>query len=159
MKNSGDGGPVGTLSEIASVRGWAGGITGCVGADFAAVAPETFALKDWNGCFQAEVSELGGAPTGCTPCQVGGACAVVGAGAGVVGADLDQGHQDDVLDCAAGSERWPIAIEAGSAKALVAASPSAVTAAGIDLRQAVCMAVLLDVVDRRHPCQRLINSK
>jgi hypothetical protein len=88
------------------------------------------------------------------PCHVGGA-------GGVVGAAFDQGQKlDDVPGCAAGSERWPdIAIDAGSARTVVAASPSAVTAAGIDLRQAVCMAVLLDVVDRRHPCQRLINSK
>jgi hypothetical protein len=155
IKNSGDGGPVGTLSEIASVRGWAGCITGwVVGFDFPTP-------KYWNGCFQAEVSEFGGAPTGCAPCQVGGACAVVGAGAGagVVGADFDQGQKLEDDDWAAGAEfRADIAIEAGSARAVVAASPSAVTAAGIDLRQAVCMAVLLDVVDRRHPCQRLINS-
>jgi hypothetical protein len=124
-----------------------------VGFDFA----ETLALMNENGCFQAEVSELGGGATGWTPCQVAGAWAVAGAGA--VGADFDHGHHDDVPDCAAGSERWPdIAIEAGSARTVVAARPSAVTAAGIDLRQAVCMAVLLDVVDRRHPCQRLINS-
>jgi hypothetical protein len=65
---------------------------------------------------------------------------------------------DEVAGWAAGAARRDIAIDAGPARTVVAAKPSAPTAAGIDLRQAVCMAVLLDVVDRRHPCQRLINS-
>jgi hypothetical protein len=91
---------------------------------------------------------------------VGGVCAVVGAGAGVAGADFDQGQKlDDVAGGATGSGRRPnMAMEAGSARAVVAAKLSALTAVGIDLRQAVCMVVLLDVVDRRHPCQRLIVS-
>ena len=63
---------------------------------------------------------------------------------------------DDVAGCAAGAGPRDIAMDAGSARTVVAAKPSALTAAEIDLRQAVCMAVLLDFVDRRHPCRRLI---
>ena len=111
------------------------------------------------GCFHGEISESGTGATGCTPCHVGGACAIIG-GRRWRGADSDFDHGqklDDVAGCAAGAGRRPdIAMDAGSARTVVAAKPSALTAAGIDLRQAVCMAVLLDVVDRRHPCRRLI---
>jgi hypothetical protein len=89
---------------------------------------------------------------------VGAGCTAVTAGAGAVELDFDQGQKlNDVAGCAAGATRRPdIAMDAGSARTVVAANPSAPTAAEIDLRQAVCMAVLLDVVDRRHPCRQLI---
>jgi hypothetical protein len=121
---------------------------------------ETLAPRYLIGCCHGEIAELGNGAPGCTPCHVGGACAIIGTAAGGAEADFDQGQMlDDVADCAAGAERRAdIAMDAGSAKTVVAAKPSAPTAAGIDLRQAVCMAVLLDVVDRRHPCQRLIIS-
>jgi hypothetical protein len=163
MKNSGDGGPVGTLSEIASVRGWAGCISGCVvGFDFPIGISEMLAPKYLIGCLNGEISELGSGAPGCTLCHVGGACAIIGAAAGVefAGAAFDHGQMLDVVaGCAAGAGRRDIAMEAGSARTVVAVKPSALTATEIDLRQAVCMAVLLDVVDRRHPCRRLINSK
>jgi hypothetical protein len=116
------------------------------------------------GCRHGEISESASGVTGCIPGQVGGACEVIGGatgGAGVAGAAFDQGQKlDDVAGGAAGSGRRPnIAIDAGSARTVVAAKLTALTAAEIDLRQAVCMAVLLDVVDRRHPCRRLIDSK
>jgi hypothetical protein len=131
-----------------------------VGFGFPIDTWEKLAPRYLIGCWNGETSELGNGPTGCTPCQVGGACAVIGAEAGAVDADFDHGQKlDEVAGCAAGAERRAdIAMEAGSARTVVAAKPSAVTAAGIDLRQAVCMAVLLDVVDRRHPCRRLIVS-
>jgi len=130
-----------------------------VGFDLTMGSSEKLAPRYLIGCWKSEISELGNGPTGCTPCHVGGAWAVVGAGAGAGDVDFDQGQKlDEVAGCAAGAGRRDIAMEAGSARTVVAAKPSAVTAAGIDLRQAVCMAVLLDVVDRRHPCRRLIVS-
>jgi hypothetical protein len=129
-----------------------------VGFGFPIDTCEKLAPRYLIGCWNGEFSELGNGATGCTPCHVGGACAVIGADAG--NADFDQGQKlDEVAGWADGADRRPdIAMDAGSAKTVVAAKPNAVTAAGIDLRQAVCMAVLLDVVDRRHPCRRLIVS-
>jgi hypothetical protein len=130
-----------------------------VGFDFPMGSSEKLAPRYLIGCWNGETAELGDGATGWTPCHVGGAWAVIAAGAGDVDSDFDQGQKlDEVAGCAAGAGRRDIAMEAGSAKTVVAAKPSAVTAAGIDLRQAVCMAVLLDVVDRRHPCRRLIVS-
>ena len=56
MKNSGDGGPVGTLSEVASVLGCAGGIVACVGGAFAFVSDisETLLPTYLNGFFHGE---------------------------------------------------------------------------------------------------------
>lgn len=84
----------------------------------------------------------------------------------VVGVDFDHGQNFDAVDGAAGlagaagaaGAGRRVAMDAGLAMTVEAAKPSALTAAGIDLRQAVCMAVLLDFVDRRHPCQRLSGS-
>jgi hypothetical protein len=163
MKNSGVGGPVGTLSEIASVFGRAGCIMGCVVAfDFPMGISGMLAPINLIGCLQGEISDSVTGVTGCTACQASGACAVIGCatcgGAGSAELDFDHGQKlDDVAGGATGSGRRPnIAIDAGSASAVVAAKVNALTAAGIDLRQAVCMAVLLDVVDRRHPCRRLM---
>jgi hypothetical protein len=112
------------------------------------------ALMYLIGCFHGEASSLA---LGVTPCQLGGACDIIGVAAGVGESDFDQGQKLD--DLAAGAARCDdIAIDAGSARTVVAAKPSALTAAGIDLRQVLYMAVLLDVVDRRHPCRRLIDS-
>src|SRR3954453_23511032 len=78
MKNSGDGGPVGTLSEIASVRGCAGCMTGCVVAFGLPIDTwEKLAPRYLIGCWKGEFSELGNGVTGCTPCHEGGACAVI----------------------------------------------------------------------------------
>src|SRR5258705_6824348 len=103
MKNSGDGGPVGTLSEMASVRGWAGCITGCVVAfGFPIDTCEKLAPRYLIGCWNGEFSEFGNGVTGCTPCHVGGACAVIGTDAGAVDADFDQGQKlDEVAGWAA----------------------------------------------------------
>src|SRR5262249_52526927 len=101
---------------------------------------------------------------GWTVCQAGCAWAVAGgaweaAGGAAAGgvSDFENGqklHEDDAAGCAPGAGRCR-AIEAGSAKTDEAAKRSALTAAGIDLRQVWCMAVPLDIVDRQHPCRRL----
>jgi hypothetical protein len=130
-------------------------MTGCV----LAFEPKGMAApSDLIGCFQGDVSEPAGGATGWTPCHVGGACAVIGAAAGAVDSDFDHGQMfDHAPGCALAAARCgDIAMDAGSARAVVAAKPKAVTAAGIILRQAVSMAVLLDFVDRRHPCRRLM---
>src|SRR3954462_10419222 len=121
MKNSGDGGPVGTLSEIASICCLAGCIMGCVAS---------FDLPMWGafdpmyliGCFHGDASSLANGATGCTPCHVGGACAIIGVAAGVVESDFDQGQKLDLAaGCAAGAARYDdMAIDAGSARTVVA---------------------------------------
>src|SRR5262249_55495573 len=80
IKNSGVGGPVGPLSDTASVFGWAGCITGWVGA-FALPGISGILASIYRiGCFHAETAGVG-CGAGWTPCQAGGACtAACGAG-------------------------------------------------------------------------------
>jgi hypothetical protein len=60
-----------------------------------------------------------------------------------------------VPDDVAGGAGWRyIAIDAGSAYAAELVKLPTQMAAEIDLSQALCMAVLLDVVLRQHPCRR-----
>src|SRR5262245_39851683 len=74
-------------------------------------------------------------------------------GGAAAGAVEDQGQKPD--DWAAGAGRRFMAIEAGSANAAVADNAAAHRAAETVVSQALCMAVLLDVVGRELPCRRL----
>src|SRR5262245_54930056 len=125
-------------------------MTGCVAAfDLPGMLAPMYLI----GCFQAEASSAATGVMACEVCIVSGAWAVTGVAVGMALSAFDQGQKDDfggagaVVDSRNGCD---IAIDAGLAMAVLAAKPSAPTAAGIVLRQALYMAVLLDCVVRRH---------